>query len=78
MSNQYPVPEFDLTTSWLWISSTRPGLTPSEVTSLYIFIFVFSIQLTVNVQYNFWPMTWFGPLELEVTALPTEQQPLPY
>ena len=28
---------------------------------LYFFIFVFSIQLTVNVQYNFLPMTVFEP-----------------
>ena len=29
--------------------------------SLFFFIFVFSIQLTVNMQYNFLPMTGFEP-----------------
>ena len=47
--------------------------------SLFFFIFVFSIQLTVNIQYTFCP--WLdsnsGPLESEATALPTEPQPLP-
>ena len=40
-------------------------------------IFVFSTQLTVNVQYNFcqWLDSNHRPLELEVTTLPTE--PLP-
>ena len=39
----------------------------------------FSIQLTVNVQYEFLPMTGSNctPLESEATALPTEPQPLP-
>ena len=29
------------------------------IPGLFIFIFVFSVQLTVNVQYKFWPMTGF-------------------
>ena len=32
------------------------------IPGLFFFIFVFSIiQLTVNVQYNFWPMIGFEP-----------------
>ena len=45
----------------------------------FFFIFVFSIQLTENVEYKFW--WWldsnYGLLVFEVTALPTEPQPLP-
>ena len=37
--------------------------------------FVFSLQLTVDVKYNFLPMTGFEPRK--ATALPTEAQPLP-
>ena len=50
------------------------------IPSLFFFIFVFSKQLTVNVQYKFLPMTGFEPrtLESEATALPTDPQPLPY
>ena len=47
---------------------------------LFFFIFVFSIQLTVNnVQYNFrqWLILNLGPLESEATNLTTEPQPLP-
>ena len=48
--------------------------------SLFFFIFVFSIQLTVKGQYNFLPMTGSnrGPLESKATTLPTEPLPLPY
>ena len=40
----------------------------------------FSIQLTVNVQYEFLPMTGFEPQTsgIEATALPTELPPLPF
>ena len=44
------------------------------------FIFVFSIQLTVNVQYINFADDWIRTMdawELEATALPTEPQPLP-
>ena len=41
-----------------------------------LFLFVFSIQLTVNVRYKFLPMTRFEPLESEATTVPTEPQPL--
>ena len=46
---------------------------------LFFFIFVFSIKLTVNVQYKFcrWLDSNRRPLVLKVTALPTEPQPLP-
>ena len=46
----------------------------------FFFIFVFSIQLTINVQYKFcqWLDSNSRPLELESTALPTEAQPLPH
>ena len=41
--------------------------------------FVFSLQLSVNVQHKF--CRWLDPnrglLELEATALPTQSQPLP-
>ena len=50
------------------------------IPSLFFFIFVFSVQLTVNnVQYKFgrWLDSNHGPLVLEATALPTEPQPLP-
>ena len=42
-------------------------------------LFVFSIQLTVNVQYNFLSMTGFElrTSGLEATTLPTEPPPLP-
>ena len=45
---------------------------------LFLYFRLF-IQLTVDVHYKFLPMTGFEPLtlELEVTALPTEPQPLP-
>ena len=48
------------------------------ITGLFFFIFVFSIQLTVNVPYKYLPMTRF---ELwtsgsEAIALPTEPQSL--
>ena len=45
----------------------------------FFFIFVFSIQLTVNVQNKFcqWLDSNRGPLELEATTLPTNPQPLP-
>ena len=48
------------------------------IPGLFFYIFVFSIRLTVNVQYKFLPTTAFGPLELEATALPTELQPRNY
>ena len=40
----------------------------------FFFIFVFSINLTVNIQYTFYRLldSNHGPLELEATALPTE------
>ena len=43
---------------------------------LFFFIFVFSIQLTVNVQYNFCQLmdSNFRPQESEATALVTEPQ----
>ena len=46
---------------------------------LFFFVIVFSIQLTVNVQYNYLPMTRFEPRtsRSKATALPTEPQPLP-
>ena len=47
----------------------------------FSFIFVFSLQLTVkNVQYKFcrWLDSNHGPLELEVTALPTEPHHCPF
>ena len=44
---------------------------------LFLFIFYFSIQLTVNVQYK-WLDSNRGPLELETTTLPTQQQSLHY
>ena len=49
------------------------------IPDLVFFIFVFLVQLTVNVQYNFLPMTGFKLRisGLEATALPTESQPLP-
>ena len=49
----------------------RPGL--------FLFIFVFSIQLTFYVQYKFCqPWDWNrGLLASEATTLPTELQPLP-
>ena len=45
----------------------------------FFFIFVFSILLTVNVQYKFLPMTGFEQQTsgLDATALLTEPQPLP-
>ena len=45
---------------------------------LFFFVIVFSIQLTVNVQYNYLPMTRFEPRtsRSKATALPTEPQPL--
>ena len=46
------------------------------IPGLYFFIFVFSIQLTINK----WSMQLdsnHGPLISEATALPTEPQPLP-
>ena len=45
----------------------------------FFFIFVFSIQLTVNVQYKFCRGQVLNrtPLELQGTAVPTEPQPLP-
>ena len=47
---------------------------------LFFFIFVFLIQLTVNVQNNFcrWLDLNCRPLEWEPTALPTESQPLSF
>ena len=45
-----------------------------------LFVFLFSLQSTVNsVQYKFcrWLDSNCGPLVLEATALPTEPQPLP-
>ena len=50
------------------------------ISGLFFFIFVFSIQLTVNnVQYKVRRRldSNCGPLVLEATALPTEPQPLP-
>ena len=44
------------------------------IPGLFFLIFVFSIQLTVNVR---WLDSNHGPLELEPTALPTEPQPQP-
>ena len=47
----------------------------------FFFIFIFSIQLTVNnVQYKFcqWLESNRRPLALEATALPTEPKQLPY
>ena len=48
------------------------------IPGLFLFIFVFSIQLTVDVQ-NFclWLDSNRQPLESEATALPTEPPPLP-
>ena len=45
----------------------------------FFIIFVFSKQLTVNIQYIFcqWLDSNRRPLELEETDLPTEPQPLP-
>ena len=45
----------------------------------FFFIFVFSKQLIVNVQYKFsqWLNSNQGPLESEATALPTDPQPPP-
>ena len=44
----------------------------------FLFIFAFSIQLTVNVKYKFcqWLDSNRGLLEMEATALPTKPQPL--
>ena len=49
------------------------------IPGLSFFIFVFSIQLTVIVQYKFcrWPDSKRRPLEYEATDLPTQPQPLP-
>ena len=50
------------------------------IAGFFFFIFVFSIQLTVNnVIYKFcqWQDFNCGPLLSEATALPTEPQPLP-
>ena len=50
------------------------------IPGLFFFIFVFSIQLTVNnVQNKFcrWLDSNREPLVSEVTTLPTEPQPLP-
>ena len=49
------------------------------IPGIFFLIFIFSKQLTVNVQYIFcrWLDPNCGPLILEVTALPTEPQPLP-
>ena len=44
------------------------------ILGLFFFIFVFSIQLTVNIQ---WLDSNRGPLESEATALPTEPPLLP-
>ena len=46
----------------------------------FFFNFAFSIQSTVNVQYNFcwWLDMNCGPLKSDSTALPTEPQPLPH
>ena len=48
------------------------------IPGLFFFIFVFSIQLTVNVQYIFCRRLDLNhrPLESEATSLPTEPQPL--
>ena len=49
------------------------------IPSLFLFIFVFSIQFTGNRWYKVCrrlDLNW-GPLVLEATALPTEPQPLP-
>ena len=47
------------------------------IPGIFFFIFVFSKQLTVNnVKYTRRDSNR-GPLVLEVTALPTEPQPLP-
>ena len=49
------------------------------IPSLFLFIFVFSIQFTANRWYNVCQrldLNW-GPLVLEATALPYEPQPLP-
>ena len=51
------------------------------IPGLFFFIFVFSIQLTVNnIQYNKFRRCLDsngGPLDLEANAPPTESQPLP-
>ena len=57
---------------WIFFKWAIPGL--------FFFVFVFSVQLTVNnVQFKFcrWLDWKSGPLKLEETALPTEPQPLP-
>ena len=61
------------------IRSIIPYFSKRTFPYLFFFIFVFSKQLTVNVQYNFLPMIGFkqGSLESEATALPIEPQPLP-
>ena len=50
------------------------------IPGLFFFIFVFSIQLTVHIcQFKFcqWLDSNPGPLESDMTALPTEPHPLP-
>ena len=49
----------------------------------FFFIFVFSIQLTLDSKQMFNKFCWWldsnrGPLALQATALPTEPQPLPF
>ena len=56
-----------------WILSFYQLFFTWAIPGLFFFIFVFSIQLSVNVQYKFLPMTGFEPQ----TSLPTEPQPLP-
>ena len=50
-----------------------------QLSRQFLFIFVFSIQLTVS-KYKIcqWLDSNRGPLVLEATALPTEPQPLPF
>ena len=67
--NPLPMPQFKL--DFFFKKWAIPGL--------FFFIFVFSIQLTVNVQYIFcwWLDLNSRPLVMEATALPTEPPPLP-
>ena len=55
------------------VSVNTPFSEAWAIPGLFFFIFVFSIQLTVNVQYKCLPVTGF---ELEATALLNEPQPL--
>ena len=50
------------------------------IPGLFFFIFIFSIHLTVDIQYYFgrWLDSNRGPLVMEASDLPTEPQPLPF